>query len=163
MAPTCVHAWPTRRTTAMSSSNAVLWAGLDRMSFFTMDQFGGINAVKMFAIVQPIVEQSITLAVQFNSEILKKFPWFVAAVKDETDSREKSKTAELKPVAWPAASGAGLEEVLAEEIKDIIQDQDQSIDLGLKVGKCPYIDVFLSVDFQIFYLKKSFKLLMFLI
>ena len=47
------------------------------------------------------------------------------------------------------------EEVPVEVIRDIIRDQDQNIDLGLKAVKCHYIEGFQKEDFQIFYLKKN--------
>ena len=56
---------------------------------------------------------------------------------------------------WAEGMDQDWVEVQVEVIRDIIRDQDQNIDLGLKAVKCPYIEGFQKEDFQIFYLKKN--------
>ena len=56
---------------------------------------------------------------------------------------------------WEEGMDQDCEEVPVEVIRDIIRDQDQNIDLGLKAVKCPCTEGFQKEDFQIFYLKKN--------
>ena len=56
---------------------------------------------------------------------------------------------------WAEGMDQDWVEVPVEVIRDIIRDQDQNIDLGLKAVKCHYIEGFQKEDFQIFYLKKN--------